>query len=228
MEPLSLVAGISALIAAIQGLQKGSSEIIGLIWSRFFANIDIPPSAMNCVRGRLFTDPVQAVQVLLHIWEDYQRDADRGDATAWEIDAACTSCGMSIMQANKVRMMWYYLWGNVAAAQATDYYNFVHDNLLQQALANLSSSEKDAVIQFCSLNAQARAAYLAQNPPSSWSATFLTAMQQAAAVFGLQVPFSGLTSTGGNGAGTSSGSSALPLTVLAAAVGYFALRRSKS
>ncbi len=222
MDPFTLasVAGaVTSLIPALKkGVSGGASAIIDAIWTAFFNALDIPPDKMNEVRNLMFGNLATAVVVCTHIIEDWMRDADRGDATAWQIYDFCLKAGMSIMQASKVRMMWYYLWGNSGQAQNTDYYRFTHDEKLLGALAGLTQPEKDSIIQYYALNAVGRVGWLEACPVSKWTPKFKAGMNAAGKALGQPSPGGGggsSTTTGGDRAPSSG--AAVPIAIAAIA-----------
>ena len=185
MEPMEWVAITAAVVAAIKAIKSGSSEVIDLIWESFFANLDIPKNKSNAVRGWLFSrDPVYSASVLLHIWEDYNRGPDRGNATAWQINAATDACGLTPYQSSQVRMMWYFMWGNADAAHGTSYYQWQLEQEIGGAVAGLPQSQVDSVVQYYALNGDGRAQYLQKSPPATWTTAFRDAMIAAAHAIG--------------------------------------------
>lgn len=223
MEPFSLAA-IAGLVSTLgplikKGASEGASGIIDLLWNAFFSALDIPPDKMNIVRDKLFGSIPTAVSVVVHIIEDYNRGPDRGNATAWQIIQACKEAGMTVMQYSKVQMMWYYLWGNTAAAQGTKYYTFTHDNKLMGAVNGLSKPETDALFQYFALNSVGRANWLETCPVSKWTPGFRAGMIAAAKALGEKPVFGGVNLDGGGpstSAGASSGA-AVPLAIAALA-----------
>lgn len=198
MDPVTISLIATAILAAIKSIRQGASDIVSLIWNQFFAKLTIAPQYVNAVRGNLFSDdPVWALTVIAHIWEDSMRNADQGDATEWQIAKACHDVGMPPLQASQVCMMWYYLWGNTSAAQKTDYYKYVHGNLIGDATAGLNQLQKDSITQFLALTPAAQQQFLASNPVSTWSQAFLNAMCASAAALGISVPFSPSTPNAG-------------------------------
>ena len=216
---------IEILPAIIAAIKDGPTMTISMIWAHFFAALDLPGDKMGCVRDKLFGNPASAVLTVAHIVEDYLRDNahGRGAATMAEIWKAGAECGLSQMQNSKVRMMWYYLWGNDVAARAQQYYTWTHDNMMTGALNGMTDMEKDSIYQYLSMNEAGRAEYLASSPPKTWSAKFMAAMLAASKALGIPVPF-GAGAKGGGASASSGGGAGVPIAIAAAAALFAATR----
>jgi hypothetical protein len=190
-------------------------QVVDLICHAFFNNLDIPEDKYNCVRDKLFGDPVNAGRTISHLVEDYLRGPGKGGATSPWLNQCMQACDMTAMDRSMVLYMWYMLWGSVDRAREEQWFGNKRNAELKGVTDGLSQKETDSLYQYFAMNDEGRAEWLQNCPPSKWTEKFSNAMHKAARKLGESEDFEAVKASGGDGGG--GGGAGLPVALAAAA-----------